>query len=272
MKTYWYWLLALINLVDIMANPSGAETNQTTSRRPSIADLKTMNKEPLRKAALDLLAELSKFENAPTLLDEGKEPTLHDVMALLLEIKKDRETFDQYKKDNDAKINRQETRISNLEQENQHLTNSLLQHQRFLESMDAEKRRNTLIITGIPEDEPLHSDADANGIQQPIQSDEDKVQHVLSKIGHGDKPVSSVERLGIKKSETRSDGSAYSRAVKVTLTNPSHQSSLLDLPKNLNMNQNHSKRCMSRRICILESRELNKVLLLRLTKRLFHKD
>ena len=99
--------------------------------------------------------------------------------------------------------------------------------------MDAEKRRNTLIITGIPEDEPLHSDADANGIQQPIQSDEDKVQHVLSKIGHGDKPVSSVERLGIKKSETRSDGSAYSRAVKVTLTNPSHQKLIVASAKKL---------------------------------------
>ena len=167
-----------------------AQVAATASPRPSLTDLNSMKKDPLKKLAQDLLAEINQLEAVTkNPLPAGEEPTLGHVLSVLIDIRQEITTFTQYKSETDTKITKCEKRITDLESENQLLNNALLQQQRFLESLDAEKRRNTIIITGLPEDTPLLSDPDPNGRTSQIVSDEDKVQHVFRKIGHGDKNV-----------------------------------------------------------------------------------
>ena len=131
-------------------------------------------------------------------------------------------------------VNRISTRMGHVESDIGHIHNSLFQQQRFLESIDAEKRRKTVIITGLPEDEPLDGGQDENGDVIKICSDKDKVQHIFTKIGQGSTGVSNVERLGQKQTAaTARDGRIPIRAVKVSLEEAVSQKLLVTNSKKL---------------------------------------
>ena len=98
------------------------------------------------------------------------------------------------------------------------LTNTVIQLQRFLESLDAEKRIRNLILTGIPEDTPLPTgDEDT----PEATTDEEKVTLILTKMNHGDVPVAAIHRLG-KKEPTKN------RATRVTLANAGDRRNILN--------------------------------------------
>ena len=76
----------------------------------------------------------------------------------------------------------------------QFITESVHQHQRFLEAIDREKRAQNLIITGIPEETPL-SDGREEGEEATINND--KASMVMKQIGHEvDIKVIKVSLLG----------------------------------------------------------------------------
>ena len=114
---------------------------------------------------------------------------------------------------NNKRISTLEKTVKNMEdenkqlkEENQTLHNTVMQHQKFLEDVDYEMRKSNLIITGLSEDDSLNK---ADGT--PLNTDEEKVNHILEEIGKEDIEIQSINRLG-KKENTR-----YNRVLKVTL-------------------------------------------------------
>ena len=191
-------------------------------KRPTVTELSKLNKGPPLDVALDMLKELNSTKAAETANDE---PT---VISVLMDIRDDMRTFQTTITE---QVNRISTRVGHVESEVGHMHNSLLQHQRFLESIDAEKRRKTVIITGLSEDEPLDGDQDENGVVIKISSDRDKVQQIFTKIGQGSTGVSNVEKLGQK--QTARDGRIPIRAVKVHLEEAGSQKLLVTNSKKL---------------------------------------
>ena len=152
--------------------------SNTPVRRPSISDVNRMNKEELKKALKDIITDLDKVP------DDDSEDTgvAHMLQSILTEIKALRE--DRKKTDDEIKT---------LRECNDTLTNTVYQQQRFLESLDADKRALNLILTGVPEDSDLLTGGEG---EDPASTDEAKVALILKKIGHADIRIKSVERLG----------------------------------------------------------------------------
>ena len=73
--------------------------------------------------------------------------------------------------------------LQKLNEVNSFLTETVGQHQRFLEALDGEKRSQNLIITGVPEDIPL---VESNRTEESATADNEKVSVVLKQIGHKD--------------------------------------------------------------------------------------
>lgn len=71
-----------------------------------------------------------------------------------------------------------------------YLTIAMMQHHRYLESLDAECRRQTIIITELAEEKDLvHRDPNTT---HTAATDEEKVSH----IGHSETHRSACQRLG----------------------------------------------------------------------------
>ena len=81
------------------------------------------------------------------------------------------------------------TEIIKLRIENESLSEAVFQHQRYLESMEAEKRAANLIITGVTEGDFVNN-------EQILQNDEDKCALILETIGMTDVELKQIERLG----------------------------------------------------------------------------
>ena len=104
-----------------------------------------------------------------------------------------------------------------MKQNNSTLTEVVSQQQRFLESLDAEKRACNLIITGLKEDGPLSVEEDS------AHTDEEKIVLVLKKIGQENIAPVSVTRLG----ERRPGLHTRNRPVKVVLHSPGIRKGIL---------------------------------------------
>ena len=76
-----------------------------------------------------------------------------------------------------------------LARENEFLRNAVLQQQKFLESIDAEKRASNVIILGVPED-AMQIDETTH------ETDDEKVAAIFSKIEQADIQPVSIVRLG----------------------------------------------------------------------------
>ena len=110
--------------------------------------------------------------------------------------------------------------ISTLKEENSKLSDALLQQQQFLESLDAERRRNKFIVFGVPE-------TDLNdGTDNRAATDQEKINMILQKIDCGDIPTAAVRRLG-QYDPTKT------RPVEVTLVNAAKRSDVIDKAKKL---------------------------------------
>lgn len=121
-----------------------------------------------------------------------------------------------------AKFEDLSAKQKSLAQENEFLRNAVLQQQKFLESIDAEKRASNVIILGVPED-AMEIDGTTH------ESDDEKVAVVFSKIEHvGIQPVSIV-RLGKNAPSNPKKG----RPMKIVLSNQSTRSQILEKAKKL---------------------------------------
>lgn len=113
-----------------------------------------------------------------------------------------------------------EGEIKLLKEENKQVTDTLLLHQKYLESVEASKRAANIIITGLPEDE-LVIDGET------FRSDAEKVQKVLQEIEQPVVEVEEVGRLG-KEQEDRP------RILKLKLKNPQDRKTVLQNSSLLN--------------------------------------
>lgn len=125
--------------------------------------------------------------------------------------------------------------IRNLKDKNETLTSAVMQHQRFLESIDAERRRQNLIITGLSEDIPISRPDPENEDGEPITatSDTDKVIAVLAKLGCEEISITSCVRLGQPQTSTLPTDRPFTRALKISVSSPIEQRKILENTKKL---------------------------------------
>ena len=94
---------------------------------------------------------------------------------------------------------------------NNTMSESLQQQQRYLESVDFDRRRHNLIITGITENTPIPS---SNG--EPANTDEEKIATIMEYIGKPEIEITSIDRLG-SSTATAPDRRPRARPIKVSL-------------------------------------------------------
>jgi FtsZ-binding cell division protein ZapB len=111
--------------------------------------------------------------------------------------------------------------IEALKQENDELKATMAEHQRFLASLDNERRSKNIIITGVAEDKPLNTNKGS------ARNDEEKVAMLFEEIGVNLVNTTKIERLG-KPSDTNKK-----RPIKVILCDPDDRRMVLDSAKKL---------------------------------------
>ena len=108
----------------------------------------------------------------------------------------------------------------------QYLYDGLQQHQKFLESVDFDKRKQNLILTGVSETDQLQNgDLTAN-------SDEEKVSLIMNAIGKPDTQIDAVARLG-NVNPSQQNQRPRNRPIKVTLNNSQERKGILEVSKDL---------------------------------------
>ena len=118
-----------------------------------------------------------------------------------------------------AEINEE---VKRLKTENDKLKSIVAEQQKFMSGLDAERRKQNVIITGLEEDAPLMCESG------DAFSDRDKVQKVFEKIGCDDTEIVKVVRLG----QLPETGTAR-RPMKVILTDPEQRENVLKNSKKL---------------------------------------
>ena len=98
------------------------------------------------------------------------------------------------------------------------LTEALMQHQKYLEGIEARQRSECLVMSGVPEQDLVVNDVVAS-------TDNQKCAAILKEIGKQDIPVKSVIRLG--KPGNRA------RLMKVSLVNANQRKDILEAAKSL---------------------------------------
>ena len=143
------------------------------------SQINKMNKTELQSTLKNILSELSQQETIQGEVQvEGNKET---VVSLL------RQILDEIKRSN-AENEMMKKEMKEMKEHTGFLIAAVCQQQKFLESLDAEKRALNLIITGIPE-----TDLMINNVA--YKNDKEKVKQVLHKIGHNNIDV-EVARLG----------------------------------------------------------------------------
>ena len=109
--------------------------------------------------------------------------------------------------------------LKTLKTENQFLKNSMMQQQRYLEKLEAEKRANNLIFYGVPEDNLTADRATA-------KTDEENASLSSNTLVKKDTEIENIVRLGIRRDHNN-------RPMKVTLTKPYQRKDILENTKQL---------------------------------------
>ena len=174
-------------------------------RRLSPAEVRKLSKDQLVFALRTLIDEpASETEAGPQTVQIARIETKLDNLLS----KWDREKEDM------------QTEIRNLRRDNEKMVETIAQHQKMLEILEADKRAGNLIISGLPEEEESMDGA---------VTDNDKIKKVLSVMGVEDVGVKSVARLGARRT---AGGAAherpYRRPVKVVLANSSQRQRVLE--------------------------------------------
>lgn len=103
------------------------------------------------------------------------------------------------------------------------VTMAINEHQKYLESLEAKKRAQNIIITGVPENAMV-----VNGVT--LTSDNEKCAAVLQVVGEDSPVIKSLSRLG-KERANPEDG--HPRFIKIELENSECRNRVLRKSKNL---------------------------------------
>ena len=202
-------------------------------RRASVTVINTMKRDQLQKCLNDLIKELDQEKEVPDPNPLGNEDAatitqlLSSVLDEVKELRKEKKNLRQevakLKQENAALVND----VKSLKCDKKFITESVHQHQRFLEAIDGEKRAQNLIITGIPEETPLSDGREEGG---EATTDDDKVAMVMKQIGHEvDIKVIEVSRLG----KRRPGPGSHPRPLKIVTENPAQRKQAISDAKKL---------------------------------------
>ena len=115
-------------------------------QRPTIAEVNKMNAAKLKETLKDLIRNLESSENIePPNSDEH----LKLLKEILTEVRNQAAERDALREE-----------IDSLKEANRTLSDTVSQQQRFLESLDAEKRSCNMIVIGVPEEDTPLSDGE----------------------------------------------------------------------------------------------------------------
>lgn len=175
-------------------------------RRLSPAELKKLTKDQLQFALRTLMEETAEDTAAgPAVVQMTRIETKLD--DFLTKWSKEKEELHK--------------EIKDLRREKEKITETLAQHQKMLEMIEADRRASNLIITGVPEEQMGDADTDTK-----------KVELILSTIGQPAVQVKSVERLGnqqqVQRPPAGGGGRPRRRPLKVVLKNAGARKDVLD--------------------------------------------
>ena len=191
-------------------------TSAANVRRLSTADISKLNKDNLKTALNAILNDNTVANDAP-----GDQY----VNALLrLENKFDnmeRSITSQLRGEINSLRADHELKISKIREENASLREALLQHQRYLESIESEKRAANIIVMGVCEG----GDLTHNG--ETARDDKDKCDMILKHIGCV-APILSTTRIGKQPADPNRN-----RPIKVQLVSADVRSTVLSNSKKL---------------------------------------
>ena len=179
-------------------------------RRLSPAELRKLNKDQLQFALRTLINEPAE--------DTAAGPGVVQMSRIMAKLD---DLLAKWTREKEA-LNKQ---IHDLQKDKEKMAETLSQHQRMLESIEAERRAANVTMTGVPEEQ-------LGGATTDIE----KVKLVLSTIGQQAVEVRSVERLGSQQQERRQpSGSSrpYRRPLKVVLKNADSRKDVLDSARQL---------------------------------------
>ena len=217
-------------------------------RTPSISDVNRMNKDDLKKTLKELINNLKEERESvrgDVLADEDTNigQLLSAVLSEVKELRQEKQNLKQ--------------QIVEIRQENKALTDAVWQHQRFLESLDAEKRNTNLIVTGVPEDTNITTPGTSGAPAIVADQDDTKVSLILQKIGQKDAVnIVKVVRLGNKTNRV----GTRPRPIKIVTSTPQERKKILEASKKLKNEDGIFKKIyLNKDIHPLIRKELNRI-------------
>ncbi|XP_068246515.1 uncharacterized protein [Palaemon carinicauda] len=113
-------------------------------------------------------------------------------IVCLLHVNKDKllQVFRNFKDD----YRRIDSELTGLKKENTNLKEAVLQHERYLEVMEPEKRSRNIIFVGVPEGDLIITNTEGEAII--ISKDNEKINQILKKLQRDDTHIEDVLRLG----------------------------------------------------------------------------
>ena len=118
-------------------------------------------------------------------------------------------------------------RVSQLEETCKKLTSTITQQQKFLDTVDADRRANNMIISGVKESTDDREETALEYNRASARTDEDKIRLILQAIGTSDVEISSMHRLG----EYKQDPNQKPRLIKVVLKDKKDRRAVLSAAK-----------------------------------------
>ena len=179
----------------------------------SVSDISKLKNDQLKTALTTVLHDSSngvdKFTEAINRLD-GKFDTMKNDIVIQL-----RSEIKSVKDDHDIKLDK-------LRDENKVLRDCMMQHQRYLESLESQKRVENIFIFGVSESENMTHD------NVTATNDKEKCSLIFNKIGCQVQEV-DISRLGREPEH----GRPAKRPIKVQLRAASDRAGILDKAKTL---------------------------------------
>ena len=147
--------------------------------------------------------------------------------------------------------------VDSLKEEDQHLSDAVFQHQRFLESLDAEKRNKNLIVLEVAEDTNLTVPGTGGAPAVVADQDQTKVSLLLRKICHKE-DINIVEITHLGKKSSRPN--ARPRPIKVVTSTPQERKAIIaDAKKLKDAGAIFNKIYINKDIHPLVRKELNRI-------------
>lgn len=187
-------------------------------RRPSESEIKKMNKDQLKDALQDVFTELDKVDPIP---EEGDMNDKQMLRTILTEVRAGNQKYNELREE-----------VDHLKKDNTTLATIVVNQQRFLESLDGEKRARNLIVTGLNESGSLEYEGES------ADNDDDKINLLFQQLdiegGVHTVQIMSVERLG-KAPEASADPTVRprNRPIKVTVASSLQKKKVLSKAKSL---------------------------------------